>query len=254
MTQTQQEFAAATYAPRAADYVTSAVHSSGPDLDQIEALLAGQTGAVVLDLGCGGGHVSYRVAPHVARVVAVDVTQAMLDQVRQTAAEKGLQNIVTRQAAAEALPFADGAFNIVLCRFSAHHWQDMAAGLREARRMLKPGGLAVFVDTVAPDQRVFDTHLQAIELLRDASHVRNFSVAEWVAALAQAGLALEHFTLRRLHIDFSSWIARTRTPPALVTAIRALQESAPEGVKTYLAIDAEGNFALESATFVLRAG
>ncbi len=253
MTQTQQEFAAQTYAPRAADYVTSAVHAAGPDLDQMEALLAGFADAVVLDLGCGGGHVSYRAAPHVGRVVAVDVTEAMLEQVRVTAAGRGIKNITTRQAAAEALPFADGAFDIVLCRFSAHHWHDLHAGLREARRVLKPGGLAVFIDTVAPASPVLDTHLQAIELLRDASHVRNYAVAEWVAALAQAGFVLECFTLRRLHLDFSSWTARTRTPPALVAAIRHLQQNAPEGVKTHLAIEPDGSFEIESASFVLRA-
>lgn len=253
MNQTQQDYAAEKYTPRAADYVTSAVHASGPDLDQIAALLAGQSEAVVLDLGCGGGHVSYRAAPHVARVVAVDVTGSMLEQVRQTAAEKGLQNIVTRQAAAEALPFADGAFDIVLCRFSAHHWQDFNTGLREARRVLKPGGLAVFVDTVAPASHVLDTHLQAMELLRDPSHVRNFAVAEWAAALAQAGFSLQDFTLRRLRMDFPVWIARTKTPQEMVAAIRGLQIDAPEGVKTHFAIGADGDFDIESASFVVSA-
>ena len=253
MTQTQQDYAAEQYAPRAADYVTSAVHSAGPDLDQIEALLAGHTAAVVLDLGCGGGHVSYRAAPHVARVVAVDVTQAMLEQVQKTAAERGIGNIETRQAPAEALPFQDGAFDIVLCRFSAHHWQDLAAGLREARRVLKPGGLAVFIDTVAPEHRVLDTHLQAMELLRDPSHVRNFSVAEWMAALAAAGLALQDFTLRRLRMEFPVWVARTKTPPELADAIRRLQQGAPEGVKTYFAMGQDGSFDIESASFVLTA-
>lgn len=254
MNQTQQEFAAITYAPRAADYVTSAVHAAGPDLDQMEALLTGQSEAVVLDLGCGGGHVSYRAAPHVAQVVAVDVTPAMLAQVQREAAARGLQNIVTREAAAEALPFDDASFDAVLCRFTAHHWQDFRAGLREARRVLKSGGLAVFIDAVAPAPPVLDTHLQAIELLRDASHVRNFSAAEWVGALAQAGLVLESFTLRRLHLNFADWTARTKTPPEMVAAIRALQRNAPEGVKNHLAIAADGSFEIESATFVLRAG
>ena len=62
----------------------------------------------------------------------------MLDAVAATAAERGLTNITVRQAAAEHLPFADAHFDIVLCRFTTHHWQDMEAGLREARRVLKP--------------------------------------------------------------------------------------------------------------------
>jgi SAM-dependent methyltransferase len=247
----QQEYAAAQYAPRAADYVTSAVHASGPDLLQIAALLDGKIDAVALDLGCGGGHVSFTAAPHVARVVAVDVTAEMLAQVAEQAAARGLQNIETRQAAAEELPFADASFDVVLCRFTAHHWHNLEAGLREARRVLKPGGLAVFIDTVAPAGRVLDTHLQAMELLRDTSHVRNYSVAEWVAALAQAGFSLRDFTLRTLRMEFAVWVARTKTPPAMQAAIRHLQLGAPEGVKTHFAIGEDGSFDIGSAAFVL---
>ncbi len=247
----EQNFTAAQYAPRAADYVASAVHAGGADLDQIEALLAGRGIAMALDLGCGGGHVSYRAAPHVAQVVACDVTQAMLDEVAKTAAQRGLTNIETRCAAAEALPFAASSFDAVLCRFSAHHWQDSEAGLREARRVLKPGGPAVFVDTVAPASRLLDTHLQAMELLRDASHVRNYSVAEWVCALSRAGFAVQGATLRRLRMEFGTWTARTRTSPENAGAILRLQRAAPEPVRAHFAIGEDGSFDIEAAAFEL---
>ena len=249
----QQEYAATQYAPRAAAYVTSEVHAAGADLDQIEALARGMGKAVVLDLGCGGGHVSYRAAPHVARVVAVDVTPAMLVQVEKMAAGLGLENIETKLGAAEALPFTDGTFDMVLCRFSAHHWRDLAAGLREARRVLAPGGLAVFIDIVAPASPVLDTHLQAMELLRDSAHVRNYSVAEWLAALGAAGFALRDFCARTLRMEFGAWTARTQTPQALTTAIRQLQLGAPAGVRRHFAIGADGSFDIEAASFVLNA-
>lgn len=252
MSESQQDYVAAHYGARAADYVTSAVHAAGPDLDQICDLLAGMRQAAVLDLGCGGGHVGLRVAAHVARVVAADVTPAMLEQVAAQASARGLANVETACAAAEALPFADQIFDVVLSRFSAHHWDDVAAGLREARRVLKPGGLAVFVDTVAPGQAVLDTHLQAVELLRDASHVRNYAVPEWVALLAAAGFTLQDFTLRRLRMDFRSWVARTRTPDALVVAIRRLFQGAPAAVRRHFAVAEDGSFDIDSATFVLR--
>jgi SAM-dependent methyltransferase len=251
---TQQDFAAAHYGPRAADYVTSIVHAAGPDLDRIEALLTGRSDAAVLDLGCGGGHVSYRAAPHVARVVAVDVTAEMLAQVCQQAEARGLKNIETRQAAAEALPFAAASFDVVLTRFSAHHWQDFWSGLREARRVLKPGGLAVFIDTIAPAEPGLDTFLQSVELLRDVSHVRNYAAAEWVAALGAAGFILDGFETRRLRLDFRSWTARTRTPDAMVAAIRQLQQGAPDHAKTRFAIGADGGFEIDVASFRAVAG
>jgi SAM-dependent methyltransferase len=249
----QHAFVAGQYAPRAQDYVTSIVHSSGDDLDQIEAELRGCATARVLDLGCGGGHVSYRASPHVAEVVACDVTPAMLDVVARTAAERSLTNITVQQAAAERLPFDSARFDIVLSRFTTHHWQDMEAGLREARRVLKPGGRAIFIDVIAPADRVLDTHLQTVELLRDVSHVRDYAMVEWVAGLARSGFALVGVTTRRLRMDFPVWIARTRTLPKHAEAIRSLQLGAPDSVRAHFAIEADGSFDIDVATLVTRA-
>lgn len=253
MSTSQQAFVSEHYSPRAQDYVASVVHSTGADLDQLEDFVRGRTTARVLDLGCGGGHVSYRAAPHVAQVVACDVTAAMLDAVATTAAERGIRNISVQQGAAEKLPFADASFDIVLSRFTTHHWQDMEAGLREARRVLKAGAAAMFIDSFTPAERVLDTHLQTVELLRDASHVRNYSVAEWVAALARSGFAFEGITARRLRMEFPVWTARTRTPPSYAAVIRSVQDAAPAAVREHFAIGDDGSFDLDVATMVVRA-
>lgn len=252
MTQSQHAFVAETYAPRAADYVTSAVHAAGADLDQVEAVVRGAKEARVLDLGCGGGHISYKAAPHVREVVACDLTAGMLAQVEREARARGLSNIVTRQAPAEALPFDAAAFDFVLCRFTVHHWNDCEAGLREARRVLKPDGRAVFIDVVAPGHPLLDTHLQTIELLRDLSHVRDFTTAEWVAALARSGFAVTGLTPRRLRMDFPTWIARTRTAPVYAEAIRALQAAASAPVRAHFGIEADGSFMLDTVTIEAR--
>lgn len=249
MTNSHHSVVADHYGPRAGDYVTSAVHAAGADLDQIEAALRGRSSARVLDLGCGGGHVSYRAAPHATEVVAVDVTAAMLDTVARTAAERGMTNIRVQQAPAEKLPFPDGHFDVVLSRFSTHHWLDAEAGLREARRVLASNGIAIFADVIAPSHALLDTHFQAIELLRDPSHVRNLSVAEWTAALARAGFAVTGLTTRRLRMEFPVWTARTRTPDVHARAIRSLQDMASDEVRRHFAIEPDGSFTLEATTF-----
>ena len=249
----QQDFVAEHYASRAQDYVASVTHSTGDDLDQIEAELRGCGTARVLDLGCGGGHVSYRASPCVAQVVACDVTASMLDAVTKEARKRGLANITVREAAAEQLPFEDESFDAVLCRFSVHHWHDWQRGLREARRVLKPGGRAVFIDVTAPPDRLLDTHLQAFELLRDASHVRNYSVAEWVDALSRSGFALREMTARKLRMEFPVWLARTRTSAEHANAIRSLQEGAPDAVRNYFAIGEDGSFDLDTVSFLTQA-
>ena len=185
--------------------------------------------------------------------MACDVTPTMLDAVRATAAARGLANIAVQQSSAEDLPFPDASFDVVLCRFTTHHWQDRDAGLREARRVLKAGAPAVFIDVVAPARPVLDTHLQTVELLRDASHVRNYSVAEWSAALARARFGIEGITMRTLRMEFPDGVARAHTPSLQADAIRALQAGAPPAVLEHFAIGADGSFDITSATFRLAA-
>jgi SAM-dependent methyltransferase len=248
MTATHEKLVERQYGDRADAYVNSASHAQGPDLDRIEAVVRAHPAARVLDLGCGGGHVAYRAAPHVAEVVACDLLPAMLAAVEKEAARRGLANIRTQAAPAEALPFADASFDILLCRFTGHHWRNWEAGLREARRVTKPGGIAIFADTVAPADPLVDTHLQTVELLRDTSHVRNRRTDEWIAGLARSGFTVDRVTLHKLPLDFASWIERMRTPATHVTAIRSLQASWSEPVRTALDYRDDGSFSLDVAT------
>src|SRR3546814_4698352 len=161
---------------------------------------------------------------------------SMLDVVAAEAARRGLDNLATCHGKAEHLPFADGEFDLVLCCYSTHHWQDPGQALREARRVLKPGGIAAFADVVSPGEPLLDTWLQMLEVLRDNSHVRNYAVAEWLRLLAEAGFVLRSCTPRRITLEFASWVDRMRTPAPLVAALRHLLAHAPEPVHRHYAI------------------
>lgn len=256
MTRDHHNFVAQEYGSRAADYLESRVHAAGADLDRLEEAVrsARPMGAEspsprVLDLGCGGGHVTYRAAPHAREVVAVDVADEMLAVVAQTAASKGLRNVQVQRSAAEALPFGAAAFDMVLSRFSAHHWLDFDAGLHEAARVLAPGRPAIFVDSIAPSSALLDTYLQSIEVLRDGTHVRNRTAGEWIGSLSRAGFRVVATRADRIRIDFASWLARTRTPPQHAHAIRSLLESASDEVRRGLAVEPDGSFMLDTMTF-----
>ncbi|MEN1613862.1 class I SAM-dependent methyltransferase, partial [Pseudomonas aeruginosa] len=99
--------------------------------------------------GCGAGHASFVAAQNVSTVVAYDLSAHMLDVVAQAAEARQLKNITTRQGYVESLPFADNAFDIVISRYSAHHWHDVGAALREVNRVLKPGGLLIVMDVMS---------------------------------------------------------------------------------------------------------
>jgi SAM-dependent methyltransferase len=245
MIEAHERVVEAQFGPRARAYVESAVHSQGADLDAIGALAMKLRPELALDLGAGGGHVSYVVARHARRVIATDLSSEMLAAVAETARQKGLSNIETAEAPAERLPFEDGMFDFVASRYSAHHWRDFDAGLREARRALKRGASAVFVDAYAPGQALLDTHLQAVELLRDHSHVRDYTCAQWLDALARSGFALEACRTWRLRMDFPVWTARMRTPEENVKMIRALQGVASAETRAHFAIEPDGSFLLD---------
>ncbi len=115
----------AQFGPRAAAYVESPLHAKGEDLDYIAALAGARTPDRALDLGCGGGHVAYTIAPHCTEVVACDLSIDMVTSAAKTAQERGLGNITGKVAAAEGLPFGDREFDFLACRMTAHHWRDL---------------------------------------------------------------------------------------------------------------------------------
>jgi ubiquinone/menaquinone biosynthesis C-methylase UbiE len=245
MIKTHEKAVEAQFGSRAKAYVDSAVHSQGADLDALESIVRNSAPARALDLGTGGGHVAYLMARQAQKVVAVDLSNEMTAAVARTASERGLGNIETVAAPVENLPFENGSFDFLACRYSAHHWRDFDGGLREASRVLKRGLTAVFIDVYSPGPALFDTHLQAIELLRDTSHVRDYTMSEWIAALARSGFAPVRCQTWKLRMDFPTWTARMGTPDENARAIRALQAAASAEVEAQFAIEDDGSFMLD---------
>jgi SAM-dependent methyltransferase len=244
--ETVHSLVAKQFGPRASAYVASAVHAQGEDLVELAALAREHDFARALDLGCGGGHVGFTLAPHVGDIVAYDLSQEMLAAVTAEATRRGFSNLATRQGTVEALPFEDASFDFVATRYSAHHWHDVPRALHEARRVLKRGGRAWFMDVIAPDAPLLDTFLQTIELLRDPSHVRDYSVREWTAMLGAAGFVPSEPVRRRVRLDFASWIARMQTPKLQADAILALMAQMPAEVGKHFEIAPDGSFSLDT--------
>lgn len=230
------------FGEQAQAYLTSQVHASGNDLERLKEKFAAWPTAQLLDIGCGAGHASFATAGLVAHVTAYDLSARMLDVVSDTARERNITNLDTRQGVAEQLPFDDNSMDVVISRYSAHHWQDPGMALREVRRILKPGGHVIFMDILSPGQAVLDIWLQTVEALRDTSHVRDYASGEWLSMFTSAGLAVQGITTDRLRLEFASWIARMRTPAVMAEAIRAYQESAADEVKRYFALEDDGSF------------
>ena len=238
----QQQFGSSAEA-----YRVSEVHASGADLVRIGELTGEVSPRRVLDLGCGAGHASMAVAPIAGEVVAYDLTPAMLRQVEILARERGVANVSTRQGDAERLPFGAGEFDLVVTRYSAHHWHNPAAGVAECSRVLAPDGVLLLSDIVAPEDPLLDTHLQAVELLRDRSHVRDWRVSEWQRMLAAAGFEHEVIMQWSLHLEFKSWVMRLATPENRIAAIRVTLDEAPDEVKAFFRLQSDHSFDIPGA-------
>jgi ubiquinone/menaquinone biosynthesis C-methylase UbiE len=246
MTRSHESLVAAQFGARAQAYVESKDHAQGVDLERLAALVAARPPGRVLDLGCGGGHVSFTVAPLAREVVAYDLSSEMLAAVASVAAARGLTNITTQQGIAEALPFPDASFDIVATRYSAHHWHDLAAGLAGIRRVLKPDGKAIIMDVVSPGEALCDTFLQSVELLRDPTHIRDYAPGEWIRALRAAGFDPTIPVPGTMRLDFATWIARSGTPDLQTQAILALQGHMPQTVADHFAFAPDGSFTLDT--------
>lgn len=231
----------------AAAYRTSAVHAAGQDLDVIVELVKQVSSAVVLDAGSGAGHVSVSVAPWSARVVACDLTAPMLDQVGILARERGITNIETEQANVIALPFDDASFDIVVSRYSAHHWINVPAALGEFHRILKQGGHLIVGDIVAPANPALDTFLQTIEYLRDRSHVRDYTIAEWQTMFDAAAFETALVGTWPVPLNFASWVARIATPKPQVVMLEHLLTTPAVEMTDHFAIQPDASFTLECA-------
>jgi ubiquinone/menaquinone biosynthesis C-methylase UbiE len=227
----------------AANYATSPVHASGEDLAEMVNCAALTGSERVLDAGCGAGHTGLTFAPHVKEVVAYDLTPTMLEQVERLVAERGITNLVTQQGDVENLPFEDSTFDRVVTRYSAHHWPHPDAALREFARVLKPGGLFILSDIVGPDDFAQDTFLQAIELLRDNSHVRDHSIRQWSAMISEAGFdPVEVVFTWDVVLDFDAWVERIATPPANVAMMKVLYDDAPQEIRAAMQIQPDYTF------------
>jgi ubiquinone/menaquinone biosynthesis C-methylase UbiE len=207
------------FGPAAQAYVSSAIHSQGPDLEWIVEAAALTGRELVVDVATGTGFTALALAPHAREVVGIDITLPMLEAAQRLATERQVTNVRFMQRDAHALPFANGSIDLIACRYSAHHFSQIARAVQGWVRVLVPGGKLILVDTISPEELELDGFINEIEVLRDPSHLHNYRISQWLGLLGEAGLTADVRREWSTPLDVPSWTQRMQTPPENVERI-----------------------------------
>jgi ubiquinone/menaquinone biosynthesis C-methylase UbiE len=193
------------WSARAEAYRNAPEQREGADLDRIVEWAVGSRTA--LDVATGGGHVARRLREAGLEVVSADPAPGMQP------------DVICR---AEDMPFADGAFDLVVTRIAPHHFEDIAAAVAELARVSR--ALVVVEDTLYVSEQV-----EEAEKLRDPTHVRSYSEEQWRAMLEAAGVEVEQVESFEKRHPLEEWLARSGTPDDDAARVKELLADRIEG-------------------------
>ncbi|KAA3643343.1 MAG: class I SAM-dependent methyltransferase [Chloroflexi bacterium] len=228
-------------------YVSSDTHAKGADLDRLLELARPQSDWLVLDIATGGGHTALKFAPHVAKVVASDLTPQMLAAAEKHIRAQGVENVEFKQVDAEDLPFTDNRFDLVTCRIAPHHFPHADQFVLESARVLKPGGLFLLQDHVLPEDEDTANYVDSFEKFRDPSHHCAFSENEWLAMVRVAELEVLHTEQIIKRHDFLTWAKRQDMSEEGIAQLQRQLTNAPPMAADWLQAE---NLGTPRATFV----
>lgn len=243
------------YARQAACYADSSLHGRGESLETVRRLATASGTDIALDLGTGTGFTAFALAADARRVVAADLTVEMLEQARRLAHKRDLDTkLEWTVTAAESLPFANEAFNVVTCRYASHHFHDLPRALRELARVTQPGGRIVLCDVVAPEAPDMVHLMNKLEQVRDPTHVWDYPPSQWrQELLPAASLEVQEVVPGKNPQLFSEWVHRAGTPAAAVEQLFQMFATVTEEASIAFDVRREGGeilFSWDNATIL----
>ncbi|MBF6560734.1 MAG: class I SAM-dependent methyltransferase [Candidatus Binataceae bacterium] len=221
-TQAHQAVVREEFTRQAGAYAAAPVITDADRIARLVGAIDPQPADRAIEIATGPGYVAMALAARCREVVGIDLTPAPIAIAERTSRERGLANVRFQVGEASHLPFADGAFDIAVCRFAFHHFEHPAAILAQMRRVCRVGGTVAIEDLFASENPARAAYYNQVERLRDGSHTRALALSELVAMTAEAGLELERIHSDRLTVNTAAWLASAQTPAAKAAEVRRL--------------------------------
>lgn len=228
----------AQFGKTAKAYVHSQGHAKGEDLQWMLEQAGEVKGKKVLDIATGGGHTALKFAKAGAEVIATDLTPEILKEAKKFTIEQDF-DIDFQFAEAEKLPFEAASFDIVTCRIAPHHFSNPEKFVKEAYRVLKPSGLFLLIDNIAPESMESAKWMNEIEKRRDHSHVEAYTASVWIQWMSQSGFDLQYFVRWHRTKNFQTWADRAQMPLKEKEGLEQDILNFSEKLKTYFKVIVE---------------
>ncbi|MEN0000945.1 MAG: methyltransferase domain-containing protein [Pseudomonadota bacterium] len=147
----------------------------------------------VVEIGGGTGTTALLHAPFVKHITGTDISSEMVAIAREKTAESGPLNADFIAAVADDLPFANASFDVAMAHNLYHLVEDVDAALREAHRILKPGGVFITKTPALGDMNPFIKWvvLPVMQRIYGITTLHKFTKDEWQQALARAGFTID---------------------------------------------------------------
>ncbi|HJY82437.1 MAG TPA: class I SAM-dependent methyltransferase [Candidatus Binatia bacterium] len=204
---------------------------------QLVSLAQPQPHHKVLDVACGPGFLTMTFAEYCAHAVGLDATDKFLALAQAEARRRGLRNLTFHRGDAGQLPFAEGVFDIVVCRAAFHHmpWPDCT--LAEMKRVAKGAGRLLICDMLASEDPHKAAYHNRLERLCDPSHARALPESEFERLFARAGLQVVARPKSPVRMAVDEWLKHGGPSEQKAQEILRLLEASLDGDQTGLRIE-----------------
>jgi ubiquinone/menaquinone biosynthesis C-methylase UbiE len=218
----------------------SPMFASSDILDRIKSAARLTGSSRVLDLGCGPGIVTEAFADDAGEVVAFDIAPEMIHHAFQRCKEAGQANVHFVVGHAERLPFQEASFDIIVTRLTFHHFPDPGTVISEMSRVIRSGGNIIIADIVSSAVLEESKLHNALEVLRDPSHVKMLSCTDLKHIVRSAGLVIEAEDGWIREREFGEWLQITNAPERSEPLYVIMQSLAKAGAKAGIDLRTNG--------------